>query len=306
MTALFVRPENVIAALVAAFGFALILSALAGWRPAGGRRIAERLRELGGEAGESFTGFARAPILDRLLRPTVERAGRGLAAAAGDVDRDARLLLQAGYPSPFHSPGDLYGWKVILAVFFLTMGLIGAAVVGEPVLAAVALVLGVFGLYVPDLALRNRAKARQELFRTSLAFSMDHLAMLVEVGETAEEAIRHLAANGRGLFARKMQEVVQDLNLGEPLVEALERLKEEFPLDEYELFVNAVALNVTQGVPLATTLGQQAENIMTDLEADLLAKGLRAVIPMTLGMALAVVGFMVLLGAPLVSQFFGW
>jgi Flp pilus assembly protein TadB len=303
---LFSQPINVVAALVAAAGLALVVSAFAIRMPAWSGRIAERLRELAGDTGDRFTGFAGSPLLDRLFRAPVEQAGKGLAAAAGDVDRDACLLLRAGYPSPFHTLGDFYGWKVVTAILFLVLGLLGAAVAGEPALAIAALGLGVFGLYLPDLTLRNRARERQEQFRTSLAFSLDHVAMIVEVGETPEDAIRHIADRGRGLFAAKMREVVDDLNLGQSVVSSLEKLREEFPLDEYDLFVNAVALSIVRGIALSTTLGQHAENILSDLEADLLGKGLRAIVPMTLGMGLAIIGLLILVGAPLMTQFFGW
>ena len=306
MRTLFLQPANVVAALVGAAGLGLMVWALlsGGGRRRSGR-VAEWLRRLQGEE-KSFTGFDNAPLLDRLFGTAVEEAGRGLAAAVGDVDRDAALLRQAGYPPPFRTLGDLYGWKVVLAVVSLTAGLISAAMYGESYLAFVALGLGVLGLYYPDIFLRRRAQQRQEMFRTSLAFSLDHIGMIVEAGETAEDAIRHVAANGRGLFARKMRDVVTKLNVGIPLTEALEELKGEFPLEDYSQFVNAVHLNYRLGTPLGTTLAQQGENILSDLEAELLEKGLRTVIPMTAGMFFGVAGLLILIGAPLVSQFFGW
>jgi Flp pilus assembly protein TadB len=307
MANLLLQPANVIAALVGAVGLGLMVWSLLGGRKVGrSRRVAERLRRLqGGEEGR-FTGFADTPLLDRLFRTTVEEAGKGLAAAAGDIERDAALLRQAGYPPPFRTLGDFYGWKVVLAIVSLAAGLVSAAMFGESYMAFVALGLGLLGLYYPDIYLRNRAQRRQELFRTSLAFSLGHIGMIVEAGETPEEAIRHVAVNGRGLFAQKMREVVADLNLGVSLIEALEKLKGEFPVEEYGQFVNAVDLNYRLGTPLGTTLAQQAENILSDLEAELLGKGLRAIIPMTAGMGLAVAGLLALIGAPLVSQFFGW
>jgi len=305
MGALFQQSTNVVAALVAALGLSLMIWALTGGRSGRSRRVAERLRQLQGEE-RGFTGFAEMPLLDRLFRRPLEDAGRGIAAAMGDVDRDATLLMRAGYPPPFRTLSDFYGWKVILAILFLTGGIVSAAVNDAPYMLPVALAGGVLGLYLPDIHLRNKARQRQELFRTSMAFSMDHVGMMVEAGETAEGAIRHLAANGRGLFARKMQEVVADLNLGIPLVEALEKIALEFPLEEYRLFINAVALNFNLGTPLATTLAQQGENIMSDLESELLARGTRAIVPMTMGLAIGVVGFMALVGIPMVSQFSGW
>ena len=61
------------------------------------------------------------PVFDRLLGPLSSDVVRWLGTTAGTAKRDANLLLQAGYPRPFNTLGDFYGWKVITAfLFFLS------------------------------------------------------------------------------------------------------------------------------------------------------------------------------------------
>jgi Flp pilus assembly protein TadB len=308
MTGLNVSGIHLFAALVGALGMVMVFSAVTGAAGA----IASAVR---GKAGQRMARWVEEdqdpyrvsmlnerPLIDRLLGPLLSDVARWLGAAAGTAERDASLLLEAGYPRPFSSLGDFYGWKVITAFLFFLMTLTVAAVTGGTVFVFAAFALGVFGLYLPDLSLRQAAKRRQEGFRTEMAFTLDRLAMMLGAGDTPERAMRRIARRGGGLFVIKMREVVRDLNSGRhTLVEALKRVEEEFPLEEYTAFVDTVALSIEQGAPLVTTLGDMSDNLQSDIENDLLGKGLRTATPMVLGMGIALINIFILLGAPLAS-----
>ena len=240
------------------------------------------------------------PFLHRLLGSLFSDVARWLGATAGTAEQDAALLLQAGHPSPFNTLGDFYGWKVITAFVFFLLALLAAAVTGATFFVFAAFALGVFGLYLPDLSLRQAAKRRQEAFRTEMAFTLDRLAMMLGAGDGAEQAIRRIAGRGGGLFALKMRGVVDDMNSGRhTLVEALQAVEDEFPIEEYRMFADAIALSVEQGAPLVTTLGDMSDGLQAEIENELLSKGLRTATPMVLGMGIALINIFILIGAPL-------
>ena len=300
---------NLFAAFLGSVGAVLVFSAVAG--------TAENvLTSMRGKAARRMSRWAveeedpyrvsmmeSRPMLDRLLGPLFSDVARWLGTAAGTAERDAQLLLQAGYPNPFNSLGDFYGWKVITAFLFFLMALVMSAVSGATFFVFAAFALGVFGLYLPDLSLRQAAKKRQEAFRTEMAFTLDRLAMMLGAGDSAENGVRRIAGRGGGLFVLKMREVVGDLNSGRrTLVEALQAIEGEFPLDDYQAFADTVALSVEQGAPLVTTLGDMSDNMQSDIENELLGKGLRTATPMVLGMGVALINIFILIGAPLASM----
>jgi Flp pilus assembly protein TadB len=300
---------NLFAAFLGSVGIVLVLSAVAG--------TAENvLTSVRGKAARRMSRWAveeedpyrvsmmeSRPMLDRLLGPLFSDVARWLGTAAGTAERDAQLLLQAGYPNPFNSLGDFYGWKVITAFLFFLMALVMSAVSGATFFVFGAFALGVFGLYLPDLSLRQAARKRQEAFRTEMAFTLDRLAMMLGAGDSAENGVRRVAGRGGGLFVLKMREVVGDLNSGRrTLVEALQAIEGEFPLDDYQAFADTVALSVEQGAPLVTTLGDMSDNMQSDIENELLGKGLRTATPMVLGMGVALINIFILIGAPLASM----
>ena len=85
------------------------------------------------------------------------------------------------------------------------------------------------------------------------------------------------------------------------LVEALHAVEEEFPVEDYRVFVDAIALSIEQGAPLVTTLGDMSDSMQSEIENELLGKGLRTATPMVLGMGIALINIFVLIGAPLAS-----
>jgi Flp pilus assembly protein TadB len=299
---------NLFAALLGSIGVVLAFSVVAGTAESVLSKLrgkaSQRVARLAGDESDPYhvSMLGDRPLLDRLLGPLFSDLARWLGTAAGTAERDARLLLQAGYPRPFNTLGDFYGWKVITAFLFFLGALLAAAVTGATFFVFAAFGLGVFGLYLPDLSLRQATQRRQESFRTEMAFTLDRLAMMLGAGDGAEHAVRRVAGRGGGLFVLKMREVVDDLNSGRrTLVEALQAVEEEFPVEDYRVFVDAIALSIEQGAPLVTTLGDMSDSMQSEIESELLGKGLRTATPMVLGMGIALLNIFILIGAPLAS-----
>ena len=297
---------NLFAAFLGSVGVVLVFSVVAGGAETVlaklGSKASQRLsRWTEGEADPYRLSMMKDRLfLDRLLGPLGSDVARWLGMATGTAEHDAAILLQAGQPAPFNTLGDFYGWKVITAFVFFLLALLAAAVTGATFFVFAAFALGVFGLYLPDLSLRQAAKRRQEAFRTEMAFTLDRLAMMLGAGDGAEQAIRRISGRGGGLFVIKMRGVVDDMNSGRrTLVEALQAVEDEFPVEEYRAFADSIALSIEQGAPLVTTLGDMSNSLQSDIENELLGKGLRTATPMVLGMGIALLNIFILIGAPL-------
>ncbi len=290
---------NLVAAAVGAVGALLVYSGLLGLFQT--RRDQRDMWER--DDPYRMRSLADRPILDRLLGPAASDAGRLLARFVGNRERDEGLLVQAGFPKPFSSLGDFYGWKVIMAFGLFLLGLGLAGVVGSPVLLVLALGLGAFGLYLPDLSLGRDAKRRQEAFKLEMAFTLDRLALLVQAGESIERAIRHVAARGGGYFVREMRQVVGLINTRMALEEALEDVVRRFPLGSYEEIVAAILMSRERGTGLYQVLGSMSNTMQSEMENDLLAKGTSSTLPMVLGMGIALLGIVVVIGGPALYMF---
>ena len=287
---------NLIVAIVGAAGALLMFSALTGlFTPKSDSYFQDQ--------GYRMRSLRDRPVLDRLIGPAASDAAGLLARLGGNQKRDERRLVQAGFPPPFETIGDFYGWKVILAFGLFLSGLALAALLGSAIFLIAALGLGLFGLYLPDISLHQDAMKRQEMFRIEMAFTLDRLALFMHAGEIPENAIRHVAQRGGGLFIQELRAVVNQLNTGETLTDALATVLERFPLDDYEQFLSVVMMSVESGTGLYQVLGTMSGNMQSELENDLLAKGTSSTLAMVLGMGLALLGIVVVIGGPALYMF---
>jgi Flp pilus assembly protein TadB len=325
---------NICAAFAGALGLLLMAAALKGVTGGLFSRFSgktdRRMKDLVGKQDDPFeVSSLKGSFAERVIAPLLSDVARWLGTTAGTADRDAQLLLQAGYPSPFHTLGDFYAWKVLVAFWFFFLGLVLAAVTGAAVLVIVALGFGIFGLYLPDLSLRQAAHRRQQQFRTELAYTLDRLAMMLGAGQApgdavkqaagvkrassslaptgtgsvAEDQLRAASEHGGGLLVLKLREVANEMNIGrKSLVEALEEVGEEFPLEEWKAFVDAIHLSIEQGAPLVGTLNDMADTLQAEIEFEMLGRGLQASVPMVMGMGVAMLNIFILIGAPLVAM----
>ncbi len=291
----FANSTNILIALIGALGALLVFSAITGViHPRGDYRDII----INEDDEYALTLDDSAPILDRLFGRTLHDLAGWLANLLGNQERDAALLLQAGYPSPFNTLGDFYAWKVILSVGFFVLTLFVVVFIGKPTWLPVSLAMGIYGLFMPDLNLKGKIKERQEGFEIEMAFTMDRLAMLVQAGESVERSLRHIAAGGGSYFIVEMRNVADLLNTRISLNEALEDVIPRFPLESYESLVSAIMMSLERGTRLHKVLNTLSRNMQSRMENDLLAKGKSSTIPMVLGMGLSLIAIFLAIGGP--------
>jgi len=237
---------------------------------------------------EGVTILSEKPILDRAFGPLLESWARSLAGIMGKPERDKKRIIQAGRPARYKTIYDFYAWKVLCAVIFFGLGLLLALAIG-PRFLVVALVLGAAGLFLPDFHLSRLIKARQELLRAELAFTVHRIAIHVAAGRELEMALRAVAESPGGPFMEELRHVVADWNTGVSFAEGLQRMQERNPdLVEMERFVDLMVRARKYGRPIVGTLTQMGEVMQERLESEVETRGLTTSVKMVLPMGLLV------------------
>jgi tight adherence protein C len=199
---------------------------------------------------------------ERALEPLVARLA-GLARRYTPRGRmtglEQRLLLA----------GASGGWTLerVLAVKAL-LALTGVALATLRLLVApsvpavlLALGIGAFGFFVPDILLRIKTDRRQQVIRRQLADTVDQLTIAVQAGLGLDAAIARLAVTGGGPLAAEFARVSQDVRAGMRRGSALLAMSDRVQLPELRQVVVALAQAEKLGVPVAQTMKVQAAEL---------------------------------------------
>ena len=133
---------------------------------------------------------------------------------------------------------------------------------GPTIPAVVALVLGVFGFFMPDLVLRQEATARRRDFRRTVGVFLDLVAMNLAGGRGLPEAL--LAAANVGdhwSMIRIRQSLVNARLYGTTPWAALGDLGREIGLPELEELSGALVLAADDGAKIRTSLSARAATL---------------------------------------------
>ena len=224
-----------------------------------------------------------SPLLDRALGPLLDSVSHGLAVVLRREDQDRELIAAAGYPSRYRTVYNLYAWKVLIAVMLFLVGLFNALLIG-PGFLAVALGMGILGLYLPDLHLRQLVQKRRDLVRTEMAFVLHRLAIQVAAGQALPQALEQIALKPGGPFVQELRQVSRDISTGHALSEALGAMSERTAgIDEVRRFVNLLQRAQQLGSPIAdalTSMGRlMQERVQQDIESRGMAASVQMVVP---------------------------
>ena len=87
-----------------------------------------------------------------------------------------------------------------------------------------ALAFGVFGFFLPDLLLINKAQHRSEQIQKALPDSIDLLTISVESGLAFDAALAQVARNTDGPLAEEFTRVLKEIQIGSGTVRRAARL----------------------------------------------------------------------------------
>ena len=188
---------------------------------------------------------SRAALLER----TVSLATEGLehfnlmARVAGELER-ARLPLR---PGEFVLAAAGGGAGLGLLVFFVT---------GQLLLGVISALSG------PFLAwnfVKYKVTRRRKAFEAQLPDALALIASSLQAGHTALRSVQSMVEESEAPLSEEFERVVSETALGDPLVDALERMAQRLDIEDLRMVVQAIRIQQTVGGKLADLLLTLAE-----------------------------------------------
>ena len=256
--------------LLAAIAAAGVGMAFWGWAsrtaPDTSAMVQERLQAYGSGGGRTLTEDEielQKPFSERFLRPAIDRLGKALAERTSEkqrIDLQNQLTL-AGRPGNL-GPAEFMGLRYVAAVVLFGVGLLLGAFTGNPMYIAIfAGVGGALGFFFPLLWLRQKVNDRRTQIRKALPDAMDLLTIAVEAGLGFDAAMARVTDKFRNALSDEFAQVLQEVRLGRPRLEALDDMGRRTGVDDLHNFVQAVIQSEQMGVGVAKILRLQSEEM---------------------------------------------
>jgi tight adherence protein C len=204
------------------------------------------------------------PFSDRILRPTLQGFGRGLARMlpTNFLASIQKSLIMAG--SSMTATTFVTFWAVCTAFFA------GLAIVVLVALGGVSaqgflglMVMAIIGFSLPLLWLRTAVRSRQRLIIKGLPDALDLITTCVEAGLGLDAALAKISEQMKGPLAKELSQTLREVSMGRLRREALSDLGERTAVPELISFVNAIIQAEQLGVSIAHVLKVQSDQMRT-------------------------------------------
>jgi tight adherence protein B len=183
--------------------------------------------------------YSRLPWLDMVL------------ARLDLADGLSRQLLRAGVPI---RGGEFLFFQLVLATAGALVGaLVGWEAFGGPM---AAILMAIVGFLAPLPWLRVRGNQRVAAFEQGLPDALDRVSGALRAGYGLEYGFDIVSRESVGPCAEEFGQILQELNLGGDLEEALARMLERVDSEDARLLTTAVAVQRRTGGNLVEVLGQ--------------------------------------------------
>jgi tight adherence protein C len=171
-----------------------------------------------------------------------------------------RRLLAAGSPAGWTAERILaIKGMVLVATAALVVLTLAAGGVSSGLLLMAA--VGALMFFYPEVRLKSVAQDREKEVQVALAETIDQLSIIVQAGLSIDAAIVRAARSGHGPLAAELTRVAHDVRAGIPRTHALLAMAERVSLPELRQVVTAIVQAESLGVPMASTLQIQAEEL---------------------------------------------
>jgi len=166
-----------------------------------------------------------------------------------------------------------------------------------------SIALAATGFFVPVLGLKVAAAERRRSFRHALSCYLDLVAVRLAGGAGVESAPTASADTGQGwVFTEIRQALAEARLMGEPPWTGLDRLGRNLGVSELNELAASVTLAGDEGARVRTSIAAKARAIRTRGLSDAEGAAQAASERMSLPIVLLMVGFVVFLGYPAVTQ----
>lgn len=198
---------------------------------------------------------------DRMLSPLMHRfaeRGRRITPRAAAENLQQRIQL-AGLTDTW----TIEKAFALKAIFGLTGTVLASLLIlSNPtgLMIVASLAIATFMYFAPDLYLRSKAADRQKRIEQQLADTLDQITICVEAGLSFDNAVLRVS-NGVGPLAEELGRTLQDIQLGVPRHQALERLTERTDVPDLKGFIHSFNQAEKYGIPVAQVLRVQSSDI---------------------------------------------
>ena len=270
---------------------------------------------------------ARPPLalaLERLYRPGARRPDANLTVAApalvtrlfgsswvsSGLGRRLTRPVAADLRAVGLTAGEHLAHRVAVAAIALlwapaTAALITAAGVTVPAALTVwiSVALAPVGFFIPAVELRARAARHRRSFRHALSSFLDLVSVALAGGKGVEGALTDAAATGDGWAFRELRAGLTDARLhGDAPWDGLARLGADLDVPELGELAASAALAGAEGARVKASVAAKAKALRIRVLADVETAAQSASERMSLPIVLLLVGFVLFLGFPAVTQ----
>jgi len=227
-----------------------------------------RSRSAAPDVGEFLEGLVYDDVEHKLAQPFVSRVLGGAQRMVSGrlerlvpsnyLDKIDRQLAQAGMT------GRRAGHQLAIQLTLAAVGLALVPVVpgGTPLerLLAVVLLPGM-GFMLPAVRVKRAIQSRSEAIFQDLPDIVDMLAIAVEAGCGFEAALSLVCKNFKSPLADELSVALQEMELGLPRREALQRIRERVDLGVVRILILALLQADALGIPIGRVLKSQATEV---------------------------------------------
>lgn len=252
---------TILLGLVVAFGVFLVFQGLTRPQP---DLLESRLAQFADHEMTLEEMELSLPFVERVVRPFFDRIGKVIAerAPANQRQQLQEKIDLAGRPYGLTVGGFLALQMIAMVIFALLAYLLAVlAGVGGTLLLAAPVGGGILGYVGPTISLDRRVRARQKEILLALPNALDLLTISVEAGLGFDAALARVCEKYHNALSNEFTQVLNEVRLGRPRLEALDDMGKRNKVDELNSFVQAVIQSEQLGVGIANVLRIQSEEM---------------------------------------------
>ena len=190
-------------------------------------------------------------------------------------------------------------WAPVSAALMTAAGV----TVPAPLTLWVSIALAPAGFFVPAVELRARAARQRRSFRHALSSFLDLVSVALAGGKGVEGALNDAATTGDGWPFRELRAGLADARLhGDAPWTGLARLGVELDIPELGELAASAALAGSEGARVRASVAAKAKALRVRVLADVETAAQSASERMSLPIVLLLLGFVLFLGFPAVTQ----
>ncbi len=247
---------------------------------------------------DSDPGAPRSDHFGRVAQRTIEAAGV-------DVGRYRHDLELVGRSTERHALDKLFGGIAGLLVPNLIAVALATLGVGPPLGLVAVLSLGtaVLGFLMPDFLLHDEAEKRRRAFRHALSSYLDLVNVLLAGGAGIETALYAAADAGDGWGYQTIRSALRRARLtGQSPWDTFATLADDLGINELAELAANVSLAGSHGARIRASLAAKADTLRGHQVAETEAAAEAATERMTVPVAVLLLGFLLFIAYPAVSQ----